>query len=157
VPLSLSFLLDYDGFHNLTDTYRYMKCTICETELTGRQTKYCSRKCKGVDTNHAHQSYSSQQKRGEDRKIKLVNMMGGKCKSCGYDRNYSALSFHHRDPDAKEHTLDLRQLSNRKWDVLVSEASKCDLLCMNCHMEHHHPQHKKVVLPVGLEPTTKPL
>lgn len=134
-----------------------MKCNICDIKLIGKQTRYCSRKCKGKNTNNTHQNYESQQRRGTERKIKLVDLLGGKCQCCGYSKNYSALSFHHRDPTTKEHTLDLRQLSNRKWEVLVGEANKCDLLCMNCHMEHHHPEHEKVVDPVGLEPTTQAL
>ncbi|WP_125916732.1 hypothetical protein [Hymenobacter coccineus] len=36
--------------------------------------------------------------------------------------------------------LDMRVLSNRNWDVIVAEASKCELLCSNCHAEVHHPE-----------------
>lgn len=117
-----------------------MKCIICETKLSGKQTKYCSRKCKCQDTNHKNQSYDAQQKRGLERKIKLVEMLGGKCECCGYNKNYSALSFHHKDPTEKETTLDIRQLSNTKWDTLLEESKKCKLLCMNCHMEEHYPE-----------------
>lgn len=134
-----------------------MKCKICNCDLSGKQTKFCSKKCKSQSTNNKNQNYSAQQKRGLDRKIKLVEMLGGKCMLCGYDKNYSALSFHHRNPDEKENTLDLRNLSNSSWEKIEKELKKCDLLCLNCHMEHHNPEHKKLVGGEGFEPPIKEL
>ena len=58
---------------------------------------------------------------------------------CGYDRNYSALEFHHRRPDSKKLQLDLRSLSNRSWNMILEEARNCDLVCSNCHHEIHNP------------------
>jgi hypothetical protein len=66
-------------------------------------------------------------------KKKLVELFGGKCSKCGYDRSLRALGFHHRDPKTKRFTLSLK--SRIKWDDVVEEAKKCDLLCANCHME----------------------
>ena len=40
--------------------------------------------------------------RGRQKKIDLVNMMGGKCLDCGYNKNYSAMEFHHLDPSIKD-------------------------------------------------------
>jgi hypothetical protein len=135
-----------------------MNCSICNKKLTGRQTRFCSRKCKSQETNNVNQNYESQQKRGWDRKIKLVDMLGGKCKCCGYKKNYSALTFHHLEPSKKERTLDIRQLSNTRWELLVEEVKKCDLLCFNCHMELHHPQHNlKLVVPASGASGNKPL
>jgi TPP-dependent indolepyruvate ferredoxin oxidoreductase alpha subunit len=68
-------------------------------------------------------SKDAQKDRGRMRKTKLVNIKGGKCEKCGYDRNYAALSFHHRDSSLKKFTLD-------------------DLLCMNCHFSLHNPTQK---------------
>jgi hypothetical protein len=59
---------------------------------------------------------------------------------CGYARNLSALEFHHRNPRDKLFQLDARTLANRKWANIAAEASKCDLLCSNCHAETHHPE-----------------
>ena len=133
-----------------------MKCIICNKTLSGKQAKYCSKRCKCQDTNHKNQNYFSQQKRGFQRKIKLVQMFGGKCECCGYNKNYSALSFHHQNPAKKETTLDIRQLSNTKWETLLIEAKKCKLLCMNCHMEIHYPE-MKMVGGEGFEPPIKEL
>src|SRR5438067_3860808 len=57
-------------------------------------------------------SYISQQKRGELRKLEAIKQKGGKCKVCGYSKNYSALAFHHIDPNNKTFPLDLRRFSN---------------------------------------------
>jgi hypothetical protein len=57
-----------------------------------------------------------------------------------YSRNYAALEFHHREPANKAFKLDLRSLSNRAWDIIVTESEKCDLVCSNCHKEIHNPE-----------------
>jgi hypothetical protein len=35
--------------------------------------------------------------------------------------------------------LDIRSLANLQWAEILLEASKCRLLCSNCHAEHHNP------------------
>jgi hypothetical protein len=68
-------------------------------------------------------------------KVKLVELRGGACHICGYDRHPGALSFHHIDPLTKSMTIASNH--GRSWDVLAHEARKCALLCMNCHREVH--------------------
>ena len=118
---------------------RHIKCVVCSKTLSGRQAKYCSRKCHNKHGNIKHQNYASQQKRGLKRKINLVERKGGKCELCGYQYNYSALSFHHSNPATKNFGLDLRACSNHKWETLLEESNKCQLLCLNCHANLHHP------------------
>ncbi len=77
-------------------------------------------------------------KRRTERKIKLVNMFGGKCQKCGYNKCMAALQFHHRDPSIKEFMLNVNWLATKSWEKVVLEAKKCDLLCSNCHLEFHH-------------------
>jgi hypothetical protein len=124
-------------------------CVECKEKLTGKQTRYCSRKCKNLHNNNKHQNYESQQKRGQERKIKLVKEAGGKCKECGYHKNYAALNFHHVNPEEKEFQLCMRKCSNSSLKKLREEAKKCILLCANCHMEHHYPH---LMGPAGFEP-----
>lgn len=119
-------------------------CEICNNNLKGRQTKFCSIKCKLKSCNNKHQNYNNQQRRGAARKIKLMQIKGLRCEICGYGKNYAALAFHHRNPDNKSFGLDLRSCSNNSWKSLVAEADKCDLVCMNCHMEIHHPDFEAV-------------
>lgn len=76
-------------------------------------------------------------RRRHERKSTLVKMFGGKCKKCGYKKSLSALGFHHRDEREKKFTVSGNNLINRSWEAVVAEAKKCDLLCANCHSEHH--------------------
>lgn len=132
-----------------------MKCLICSKKLIGRQTKFCSTKCKQKDINIRHQNYNKQSERGFLIKKKLVDIKGGKCQVCGYNKNYSALCFHHKYE--KDFQLDIRKCANTNWETLLAEANKCVVLCHNCHMEEHYPQHKNVVRPEGFEPPTPEL
>jgi hypothetical protein len=105
-------------------------CEICDKPLSGRQRRFCSVDCK----NAYHQMYSRQYMRGLARKLELVHLLGGECMRCGYNKNLAALSFHH--VDEKNHTLDMRSLSNRTMSAVLEEFEKCILLCSNCHMEN---------------------
>lgn len=116
-----------------------MKCVNCGKTLIGRQKKYCCRLCKNTFNNINYQSYRAQQRRGLSRKLELLRNKGGACEKCGYDINYAALEFHHKKASEKRFQLDLRSLSNRRWEVISEEAGKCILLCSNCHAELHHP------------------
>ena len=115
-------------------------CVICEAPLTGRQTVFCSRRCKNASTNNKHQNYVSQQQRGRQRKQLLIQRKGGRCERCGYRRNEAALAFHHLEPADKSFPLDIRHCSNTSWDALLAEARKCQLLCLNCHAEIHNSE-----------------
>ncbi|RYZ22285.1 MAG: HNH endonuclease [Chitinophagaceae bacterium] len=119
-------------------------CVVCATPIGGQKVKYCSNACKQKDHyNRVKQqtnTYHSQTLRSLRRKLQLVAMFGGKCEVCSYDKNIAALHFHHINPDEKRFKLDVRFLSNRNWEAIISEAKKCRLLCSNCHAELHHPE-----------------
>jgi len=117
-----------------------LSCASCSAVLAGRQRRFCSRRCKNVDTNKRHQSYACQQIRGLKRKLELIAQMGGRCVRCGYDRNLAALNWHHLDPGQKSFALDLRSLSNRRTTEIRTEVAKCILVCANCHAEIHWPK-----------------
>ena len=72
-----------------------------------------------------------------------MSIKGMKCEKCGYDKNVSALEFHHIDPSQKSFSLDARNLSNFSIEKLIDESKKCMLLCSNCHRELHHPHMDK--------------
>ncbi len=118
-------------------------CIICNNELSQTQVKYCSANCRQKAhynkhvKNNPNTSYS-QFKRADIRKRMFIDEMGGKCNNCGYNKNYSALQFHHlRD---KLFNLDSRKIGNSSLEKLRAELSKCILLCANCHHELHNPQ-----------------
>jgi transposase len=64
----------------------------------------------------------------------LVREAGGQCAICGYDTYVGALEFHHIDPSVKRFGLSSRGVT-RSLESLRKEASKCILLCGNCHAE----------------------
>ena len=66
----------------------------------------------------------------------VVKLMGGKCNRCGYDKCEAALDFHHTDPNSKDpNYYRLRHYPAKLKDEVLT---KCELLCANCHREHHH-------------------
>lgn len=117
-----------------------LTCVVCARTLGGRQRRFCSRHCKNADTNNRHQNYAAQKNRGLRRKVDLLDQHGARCRSCGYNRNLAALSWHHIDPRKKSFPLDMRSLSNRSEAEILREAAKCVVLCLNCHAETHYPE-----------------
>ncbi len=86
---------------------RYYRCRLCRQEAVVRR----RRKVKEI----------------------LVREAGGGCRLCGYDRCMAALEFHHLERSAKEFGLARR--GAHSIELLRVEASKCVLLCSNCHAE----------------------
>lgn len=83
-------------------------------------------------------------KKRQRNKLELIQQFGGKCEICGYDKCAYALHFHHLEPERKEFGISHAGHS-RKYDFLLEEAKKCQLLCANCHAEM---EAKKLNLPV---------
>lgn len=80
-------------------------------------------------------------KRKKQMKKLLVELLGGQCSVCGYNKCIEALEFHHLDPSIKGFTIS--KYYNRKTETLIEEASKCVLLCANCHAEEHARQNMR--------------
>lgn len=68
------------------------------------------------------------------KKIKAINLLGGKCLKCGNDNIFS-LCFHHINPKEKE--IKITDLFHRNWNRIEYEVKKCELMCQNCHQELH--------------------
>jgi hypothetical protein len=71
---------------------------------------------------------AKQRGRRTDQRMALACAAGlpEQCGRCGYDRCHAALEFHHPDPAVKDGLV-----------RTVEEARKCELICSNCHREHH--------------------
>lgn len=80
-----------------------------------------------------------QKNRSVTRKLHFIQVLGGKCSCCGYNKNWAALDFHHINPELKTISMDLTSMGHYSEDVLETEAKNCILLCSNCHREHHNP------------------
>jgi len=70
------------------------------------------------------------------RKKYFVDMLGSKCKVCGYFKCLSALEFHHTNPKEKEGKQEWRGKKSR-FEKKIKEG-KIELLCANCHREFHN-------------------
>jgi hypothetical protein len=63
------------------------------------------------------------------RKLRIIEYLGGKCVRCG--------STERLEPDhikAREKSFNIGANINRRWEVLVTELDKCQLLCHDCHL-----------------------
>lgn len=122
--------------------------------------KFCSQKCydnfkisklskqaRKFKDEHGLNKYTI---RGIERKLKLIELFGGKCEKCGYDKNIAAFDFHHKDSFEKKFEIKTQYLKYKTEDEILEEAIKCMLLCSNCHRELHNPymeiKHVKRVL-----------
>jgi len=75
------------------------------------------------------------EKKRREQLISLINDLKTSCAICGDERNY-VLQFHHRNSKDKEFSI--AALSSTKKQTLLTEISKCVILCSNCHSEFHH-------------------
>jgi len=57
-----------------------------------------------------------------------------RCEYCGsaYD-----ILFHHRDPSDKR--FEISSASRYRYDLVMAEIAKCDIICRSCHVKHHQP------------------
>lgn len=71
------------------------------------------------------------------KKKKLLDMKGGKCIVCGYNKCLDAIEFHHLNPKEKEFNIGKSVLTSLSWDKILKEAEKTVPVCGNCHSEIH--------------------
>lgn len=63
------------------------------------------------------------------RRNDAIEHLGGKCASCG---SIDSLEFDHIDPERKSFSLG-KAFSGWKWERVLAELDKCQLLCHTCH------------------------
>ena len=74
------------------------------------------------------------------RKLKQVELKGGKCERCGYDKNYAALVFHHPNGRKGGWKGGVGLLSSEDPQNSAFSIDEVVLVCENCHKELHHPE-----------------
>ena len=111
-------------------------CKICGKAFTimdnGWTRKYCYDCSPHEDENISHAQAVTIKRKAI--KQALVEMKGGKCSICGYNKCMRALEFHHPDPSQKEFAI---TKNVKDFDKLKAEAENCILVCSNCHAEIH--------------------
>lgn len=135
-----------------------MNCLSCRKELpvkpekgkgSKKQRKFCNQKCHDAHK-YLQQSVAVRKLKEEtglnkytlkglEKKLQLIEMFGGKCEKCGYDKNIAAFDFHHKDGFEKNFEIKIQLLNWKSDDDILEEALKCMLLCANCHRELHAP------------------
>lgn len=96
-------------------------CKTCNKPFTGWKNLECST-CRNKATR-------------KNRKEKALDILGNRCKICGYDKCKSALVFHHMNKDEKDFSF--ADSWGLAWEELQKEIQKCVLLCCRCHAEIH--------------------
>ena len=97
------------------------KCSICESKKEKSaffKTSSICKECKNCRAKEERQKL----------KLKWVLEKGGKCERCGYNKNLSALDFHHIENRDIPHGQSLTNYLNQ----FEEEINKCILLCKNC-------------------------
>jgi hypothetical protein len=128
---------------DLQSTPIFEPCPRCRTKQKWSTSPYC-RECtreynKKYYREHREEKLQWQRAHKEQirdlkrkRKRDLVQLKGGKCERCGYDRNYGVLGFHHVNGRKGEPSED--------WHSLLFNVDNVVLLCENCHLELHYPE-----------------
>ena len=92
--------------------------------------------------NQLNKNQSNQTIKSKKVRRMLIDLKGGSCKICNLQSNINDVyAFHHIDPTTKVFNIDARVCNGYKYERLLEEVSKCDLLCHNCHSELHNPEH----------------
>ena len=71
------------------------------------------------------------------KRMAAVEMLGNKCADCEQVFPEVCYDFHHKDPSKKDDAVAKMIGNNRKLETILNEASKCELLCANCHRLRH--------------------
>lgn len=72
-----------------------------------------------------------------DAKLFVVDLLGGKCEECGYDKCLGSLDLHHNDPSLKVTPWSKARGRGREFLRQWVINEKISLLCRNCHGEVH--------------------
>ena len=123
-----------DGYHKEKGITKTENCSSCGVFLD-EETAYIRPE---RDSYHCYckQCMTKMMKKIRNNyKEKAVEYKGGCCSSCGYDKNLTALEFHHTDPNKKD--FNPSGMHNKSWETAKEELDKCVLLCSNCHREEH--------------------
>jgi len=70
----------------------------------------------------------ARKERRKSRKLRFIEMLGGKCERCGSIEN---LEFDHLKPTQKKFIIS--KFIDRADVNLLDEVNKCQLLCKQCH------------------------
>lgn len=115
-------------------------CIKCNKELTGYQKRFCSTLCNNKTNkkpHHGKQGHLNSKNKQNLLKQYIVDLAGGCCRICKYNKCLKSLVFHHLNPKNKSFSLDTTSLRKYTIEEILDELEKCICLCHNCHNELH--------------------
>jgi hypothetical protein len=80
-----------------------------------------------------HNAYNTKQ--GQEKRLRAIKELGGRCVACGFDHYPCSLDLHHKNRRLKDPNF--RSLRGWSWKNIICELKKCILLCKNCHAAVH--------------------
>lgn len=105
--------------------------------------KYCGKRklvsgrsgCKKCLASYAASRKIRWQKHSKNKlelKLQLIDIAGGRCVDCGFNKHHTALEFDH----VRGEKLDaISNMLNHMiaFETILKEVEKCELVCANCH------------------------
>jgi len=114
---------------NVTEIAKFLKCR----KDTVRYHTDAEFKKKYLERRKSYKKHTRSVK-----KKNAINLFGGKCQICFYDKCQKSLNFHHIDPSLKKFEISKAFCKYPRPDEEVKEElKKCILVCANCHNEIH--------------------
>ena len=77
-------------------------------------------------------------RRDRHRKMMWELLCRSACADCGED-DPEVLEFDHRGDSKKSHDISA-MVGNHKWETILEEIEKCDVVCANCHRRRTNRQ-----------------
>lgn len=120
-------LLDFSADRSSKDG-KQSRCKECCQAYARKQYEQKRDYCIEKSTRRVYRIFSENQEKNKQYKSEIG------CKYCP-ENDPVALDFHHKSGD-KEYIISSK-MSSLRWEQLLKEIAKCDVVCSNCHRKLH--------------------
>lgn len=105
-------------------------CGQCKKRRRVKNRASC-KSCLAAGTRKSSEVWKGVKRTKDAKKANLIELLGGKCKDCGYAAHPAALEFDH----LRDKKMAISNMLNQayKWETILEEVAKCELVCANCH------------------------
>jgi hypothetical protein len=146
------FRIDFNGNIKIHDQY-YTTCKICRPKLNAEKDKEWHKKYGEKNKDKIIKQRKEFYKKCNQLWIDIIMSIINndiKCELCGYNKEFSAIDFHHKNPNKKEYEIYQiirggKTPTLEKIELLKKELPKCMIVCSNCHREIHSKYSYKLI------------